>query len=71
MPKSVQYREPILNGTLREVGFGKSFAYKLYNLSLNFIHFSLRRSEYNFSYFLVKEIDIIIICEDMAGCEAL
>ena len=28
VPKMVQKREPFLNGTLREVGFGKSFAYK-------------------------------------------
>jgi len=30
VPKMVQYREPFLHGILRKVGFGKSFAYKLY-----------------------------------------
>ena len=30
VPKTVQDYEPFLNGTLREVGFGKSFAYKTY-----------------------------------------
>jgi len=30
VPKMGQYRDPFLNGTLLEVGFGKSFAYKTY-----------------------------------------
>ena len=41
VPKMVQYREPFLYGTLREVGFGKSFAYKhYYSVFLGFLFFT-------------------------------
>jgi len=46
VPKMVQYREPFLNGTLLEVGFGKSFAYKLYILSVSLSYCSLRSAKY-------------------------
>ena len=39
VPKMVQKREPFLDGTLREVGFGKSFAYKQYTSGLTYYPF--------------------------------
>ena len=63
VPKMGQKRDPFLNGTLREVGFGKAFAYKRWHShSLPFYGFLLNQplttnAPKNLTFF--KKIDII------------